>query len=160
VRAAIAGIDRDLALADVQPMTAVIERTLGGHRFPALLALLFAVSAMTLGAIGVTGVLSSDVASRRREIGVRLALGAAPGRIERAVIGRGLTLAGAGVLIGLVAALGGARVLQSMLFGVSPTDPMTFAMVGVLFAILMVAASWSPARRAARVDPLRTLRGE
>jgi putative ABC transport system permease protein len=158
VRAAIADMDADIALADVEPMSHVVDRSLGSRRFPMMLAALFAAAAVLLGAVGVVGVLSHDIAERRREIGIRLALGAAPRRIQRVFLGRGLRLAGVGVATGLGIALLATRVLQSQLFGVSATDPWTIAGVGVFFLLVIAAAAYLPARRASRLDPLTTLR--
>src|SRR6185436_18137855 len=108
-RAAIAAVDRNIALAEVEPMTRVVDRTLGNRRMPMLVAGVFASVAMALGLVGITGVLSFDVAERRREIGIRLALGATPGGIERRVLARGLGLALAGVGGGAAGALVSAR---------------------------------------------------
>jgi ABC-type antimicrobial peptide transport system permease subunit len=115
---------------------------------------------LSIGAVGVVGVLSHDVAERRREIGIRLALGAAPQRIQVAFLRRGMGLAITGIAAGLGLALVATRTLQSMLFGVSPTDPWTLAAAGVFFLLLIAAASYVPARRASRLDPLTTLRIE
>jgi predicted permease len=160
VRAAIGAVDPDIALANVEPMSSVVDRSLGSRRFPMLLAALFAAAAVMLGAVGVVGVLSHDVAERRREIGIRLALGAAPQRIQVAFLRRGMGLAITGIIAGLGLALVATRTLQSMLFGVSPTDPWTLAAAGVFFLLLIAAASYVPARRASRLDPLTTLRIE
>jgi ABC-type antimicrobial peptide transport system permease subunit len=158
VRAAIAAIDADIALEDVEPMRSVADRALGNHKFPMVLASMFALAAVLLGAVGVIGVLSQDVAERRREIGIRLALGAAPRLIERAFLGRGMRMAAIGIVAGLVMALVATRALQSMLFGVSATDPWTLTAVAAFFLVIIAAASYLPARRAARLDPLTTLR--
>ena len=121
---------------------------------------LFGAMGLVLGALGIYGVLAYLVTQRTREIGVRVALGARPAAVLRMIVGKGLRLAGAGVAVGVVAALALTRVMQGVLYGVTPTDPLTFA--GVAVALLGVAAiaSWIPARRATRVDPLVALRAE
>jgi putative ABC transport system permease protein len=158
VRAAIAGVDRDVAVDELQPLSAVVDSALGGARLPMMLATLFSLAAMTLGVVGVASILSFEVAERRPEIGVRLALGAPPAHIRRLFLLRGLGLGVAGVTGGVLAAVGAAGLLRSMLFGVSPTDPGTLAAVGTVFLAVIVLAAYLPARRAARVDPLQTLR--
>ncbi len=159
VRAAVTSIDPDIAVEDEQPLTAVVDRALGGARFPFALAAAFALAAMTLGLVGVAGVLSFDVAQRRREIGIRLALGAAPSAIRRMFVARGLWLGAAGIAAGIVGALGTARVLGTLLYGVTPNDPLTLTVVSLVFAGVIVLASAVPASRAGRVDPIETLRG-
>src|SRR6185437_10421483 len=121
---------------------------------------LFGALGLLIGGIGLYGVLAYFVMLRRREIGVRVALGADAGRVQRMVVGRGLSLAVAGILAGLAGALVLTRFMRSILFGVGTTDPATF--VGVTLVLLGVAllASWIPARRAARVDPLVAMRAE
>ncbi len=159
VRAAIARVDPDIAVDGEQPMSAVVDHALGGARFPFALAAGFAGAAMTLGLVGVAGLLSFDVAQRRREIGIRLALGAAPSTIRGMIVARGLRLGAAGIAAGTVGALAGARVLRTLLYGVTPDDPLTFAVVALGFAVVIVLAAVAPAARAGRVDPIETLRG-
>jgi putative ABC transport system permease protein len=158
IRAAIGDIDRDIALADVGPFADVVARTLGEKRFPMLLASLFAVAALSLGIVGIVGVLSFDLAERKQEIGIRLALGAAPGQITSRFLRRAAALAISGVLAGACAAVLTGRLLRAMLFGISPTDPLTIAVAGIVFVGLMLAAAYGPARRASLTDPLRSLR--
>lgn len=158
IRVAIASVDRDIAIADLQPLSGVVDHALGGVRLPLMLSALFSIVAMTLGVIGVVGVLSFDVAERRSEIGVRLALGASPSTIHRWFLVRGLWLGVSGVAAGIVAALGVAGLLRSMLFGISPTDPATLAAVSAAFLGVIALAAYVPARWAAQVDPLTTLR--
>jgi ABC-type antimicrobial peptide transport system permease subunit len=118
----------------------------------------FASAALLLAAIGVYGVMAYTVAQRRREIGVRLALGADPAGIRRLVLGRGARLAVAGVGIGLVAAIALGRVIESLLFGVTPFDGATLVTVPLVLGGMALVASWVPARRAMRLDPVTAMR--
>jgi len=118
----------------------------------------FAATAMLLAAIGLYGVLAYAVGQRTREIGIRLALGAKRGEVLRMVISQAGRLAIAGVLLGLAAAVLASRVLRSQLFEIAPTDLLTYAMVGVGLLLVALVASWIPARRASRIDPLVALR--
>jgi ABC-type antimicrobial peptide transport system permease subunit len=120
----------------------------------------FAAIAMIMAALGVFGVLSYTVTQRTRELGIRLALGAAPGAVRRMVVSQGLGLVAAGLAIGLAGSFALTRVMGGLLYGVAPTDPLTFATVGVLLALVAVAASYLPARRATRIDPILALRAE
>lgn len=158
VRAAFAVVDPNIALADVEPMRAVVDRLLGNRRGPLMVAALFAVTAFVLGLVGVTGVLSFDIAQRRREIGIRLALGATRGGIQRMVFRRGLILALSGVAAGVVGSLLCAGVMSSMLFGVSAKDPVTVVAVVCAFVTAMLVGIGVPAKRAANVDPVETMR--
>ena len=116
--------------------------------------------ALLLGAVGIYGVIAYIAAQRTREIGIRLALGAQPADVLRMVLAQGLVLAGAGIAIGLVGALAVTRVMGALLYGTSPTDPLTFAAVVPLLGAAALLASWVPARRAMRADPIAALRRE
>jgi ABC-type antimicrobial peptide transport system permease subunit len=120
----------------------------------------FAALALLLASIGIYGVLSYAVTQRRREIGVRMALGATSRTVVGMVVGRGLVLTGAGLAIGLAAAAAGTRAMKTMLYGVDAIDPVTFAGVAGLLCMVAVLACWVPALRAARVDPIVVLRDE
>ena len=116
--------------------------------------------ALFLSAIGIYGVMNYSVRQRTREIGVRLALGANRGDVIGMVVRRAMRLAGLGLLLGFAAALGAGQLIRAQLFGISPRDPLTLAAIGLLLAVVALAASWIPARRAARVNPLVALRTE
>jgi len=121
---------------------------------------IFAGLAVVLAAVGVYGLMSFLVAQRTREIGIRMAIGARAGDVLRLIVMRAVLLTGTGVALGLLGALLLTRLLESLLFGVKPTDPLTFAGVAAVLGIVAIAASVVPARRAARVDPLIALRSE
>jgi putative ABC transport system permease protein len=152
--------DPTLLVTELQPMEEWVERSMAGTRFSLLLIAMFATIAAVLAAVGLYGVLSTVVRQRTAEIGVRMALGAAPGGIFSLVVSYGLRLSAAGVAVGLIGAFGATRIMKSMLVGVKPEDPATFAAMAVVFAIIAGAASWLPARRAARLDPTVALRDE
>jgi putative ABC transport system permease protein len=163
VRAAVAAVDPDLPLANVNTMDALTEQTTGPRRFAMLLLAGFAGLAMLLACIGLYGVMSYTVTQRARELGVRVALGASAEDVLKLVLDQGLRLALAGVGIGLVAAFlltRVANVMQKMLFEVKAYDPMTFVVVPLLLIAVALLASWLPARRATRVDPMEALRSE
>lgn len=121
-------------------------------------ASIFGAVALLLVAFGLYGVLSYTVSQRRREIGVRMALGAGRGQVVRLVAGQGGALVGAGIVLGLLAAAAATRVVESVLFGVAPADPLTFAAVTAVLLVVGFFACWLPARRAARIDPMDVLR--
>jgi putative ABC transport system permease protein len=160
VRAMIAKIDPHLLITEMQPMTALVEHAQADTRFSLLLIGVFAVIAALLAAVGLYGVLSSLVRQRTAEIGVRMALGAGPGRILHLVIGHGLFLCGIGIALGLAAALALTRWMSSMLVGVRPTDPATFIAMAAVFFVIAAVSSWLPARRAAGLNPTAALRQE
>ncbi|HET7618066.1 MAG TPA: ABC transporter permease [Vicinamibacterales bacterium] len=159
-RAAIRAVDPGLAVFGVEPLELTVSRSVSQRRFTMLLLGTFALVALILAAIGVHGILSYRVAQRRREIGIRMALGAAPRSVLGLVLRDGAVLAAIGVGIGLAAALAFTRLLRSLLFGVTATDPLTFTLVTVFLACVALAAAFTPARRASRVDPLVVLRSE
>jgi predicted permease len=160
IRKAIWSVDKDQPIVRVATMEAMVARSEAQRHFALVLFECFAVVALLLAAIGIFGVLSGSVTERMREIGVRCALGASRGDILSMVLGQGITLTGIGVVIGLAGALAASQLIASMLFGVSRLDPVTYAGVILLLAGVSVVACWVPAWRAARVDPMITLRTE
>ncbi len=160
VRQAVREVDPALALFGVEPLADTIQGTLAQRRFTMLVLAAFAAAALLLAAVGVHGVLSYAVAQRTREIGIRVALGADLATVRRLVLGDGARLTALGVTIGLGGALALSRAMRSLLFGVEAFDGMTFATVATLLAAVALLASWLPARRAARVEPMEVLRGE
>ena len=158
LRAVVGEIDPALAVFGVEPLEATVRRSVGTERFAMILLSLLSGLALTLAVIGVHGVLSYAVADRRRELGVRAALGAGRGRLMRMVAGEGLVVAAAGIGAGVAAALVASRALASLLFGVSSTDPWTYAAVAAALTAVALAATVLPARRAASVDPGALLR--
>lgn len=160
VRSAIQALDRNLAITNVQTIHEVLDQGLWAPRMAAALLTIFGLLALTLSGIGVYGVLSYSVSQQTREIGVRMALGATPGEVLRWVVGQGFRLAGAGLLIGIVAGLLLMRFVSSLLFGISTHDPATFGVVAVVLGIVAFFACYIPARRATRVSPVVALRYE
>jgi predicted permease len=160
VRTEIAKLNPQLVITDLQSMDAVVHEAQAGTRFSLLLIGVFALIAAILAGVGLFGVLATVVRQRTAEIGVRMALGAAPYNVFRLMLGQGLGLSFAGVVLGLIAALALTRAMISMLVGVKPTDPLTFAGTAAVFLILAGIASWFPAGRAASLDPATALREE
>ena len=160
VRAAIAGIDKDQPVTRMRTMDEVAAEATERPRFRAALVSVFAAMALVLAAVGIFGVLTFSVRERRREFGVRMALGATSVDILRLVLGAGVRIAGSGALIGVASAAVLTRTLASLLFGVTPLDPMTFAAAPALLVITALIACVGPAVRAVRVDPAVTLRQE
>ena len=160
VRAAVRTVDPELPLANVNSMDHLIEQSTGSRRFAMLLLGGFALLAMTLASIGLYGVMSYTVTQRARELGVRLALGADAREVLGLVLLQGLRLALTGVAIGLLAAFAVTRVMKNMLFNLSATDPLTFLTIALLLVAVALVASYLPALRATRVDPIVALRSE
>ncbi len=160
IRDEIRKIGAQLLVNDLQPMDALLVKARAGTRFSLLLIGVFAIIAALLAGVGLYGVLSTLVRQRTAEIGVRMALGAAPSGIFSLVVREGLRMSTLGIAIGLVAAFELTRALESMLVGVKRTDPMTFAAIAALFYLITALASWLPARRAAALDPTEALRQE
>jgi putative ABC transport system permease protein len=160
LRREVTALDPDLALSRVQPLEEVLSSSLSRRRFTASLLGIFAGVALALSAIGIFGVMTTMVTQRTREIGIRMALGAQPRDVRALVVRQGATLAGIGLVIGLVGAVVLSRLLTGLLYGVSASDPVTLAGVALLLGSVALAASYFPARRATRVDPLEALRSE
>ena len=160
VREVVRGMGKETFINQLQPMDSLVTAAQGQTRFSLLLIGVFSAIAALLAGVGLYGVLATSVRQRTAEIGVRMALGAAPSRIFRLMVGKGLFLSAIGIGIGLIAAFIATRVLASMLVEVKPTDPVTFISVAVLFLVIAVLASFLPARRAAGLDPTTALRNE
>ncbi|HEV8375499.1 MAG TPA: ABC transporter permease, partial [Candidatus Polarisedimenticolia bacterium] len=160
VRAQVYVVDRNQPLSRIRTMEQLVGESVGPRRLSMLLLGGFAALALFLAAIGIYGVLAYSVTQRIHEIGIRMALGARRGDVLRLVVGQGLKLVVAGVVLGLAAAVPLARLLSGMLFGVSVTDPWTFAGIPVVLCAVALIACYLPARRAANVDPLAALRVE
>jgi predicted permease len=160
VRVAIRGIDPDVPLASTSTMAELMDRTLGARRLSVRLLAFFSALAALLAALGIYGVVSHMVTLRTRELGVRMALGAGSGRLLRMVLREGLALALGGVVLGMAGAFGLTRLIAAQLFGVAPTDPLTFVATAALLVLAAVVATLVPAGRAARVDPMVALRAE
>ncbi len=160
VRAAVADLDPELPIGEVKTIEQLISESTGQPRFRSFLLAAFAALALLLAAVGVYGLISFSVAQRVPELGVRLALGASPWQVFRLVIGRGVQLAVAGVIIGLAVAAAAARLVGGLLFNTSTTDPVIYACVSLLLLTIAALACYVPARRAMRVDPMTALRSE
>ncbi|HEY2804321.1 MAG TPA: ABC transporter permease [Gemmatimonadales bacterium] len=160
IRASVHSVDADLPLANVNTMDALIEQSTGPRRFAMLLLGVFAGVALLLASIGLYGVMSYTVTQRARELGVRVALGANTSNVLGLVLGQGARLALLGVVIGLAASFGVTRVMRKMLFNTSTSDPITFAAISLLLIAVAMLASYIPARRATKVDPIVALRAD
>jgi putative ABC transport system permease protein len=160
VRAAVAEVEPRVAVFDVQPMQSLVDHAMAPMRFALVLISVFAAVAVLLAAVGLYGVLSTSVRQRTAEIGLRIAIGAPAHSILGLIIGEGVKLSVAGIVLGLGAAFVLTRLIRSLLYGIAPTDPATFAVVVLLFLWIAVLASWLPARRAARLPPTTALRDE
>jgi len=160
VRNEVWTIDKDVPVSQVASMEQVIAGATGGPRFNLLLLNLFASVALILAAVGIYGVMAYSVSQRTHEIGIRLALGAQTTDVIKLVVGQGMALTLIGVAIGLAAAFAVTRLMSSLLFGVSATDPLTFAVIALLLLLVALVACYLPARRATKVDPMVALRYE
>lgn len=158
VRDRVRRIDGGVPISDLRTMRDRASRTMAAPRFQSMLFGAFAGTALMLAAIGIYGVMAFSVGQRVREIGVRMALGADRSGVRRLVLGRGLTLATIGIVIGLGLAFTLVRFLEGMLFGVSPSDPATYLVVAAVIGVVAAAASWIPAVRATRIEPVEALR--
>jgi predicted permease len=158
VRDAIRSADPELAVFDITTLEATVLRSIARERSTMRLLGAFAIIALFLALIGVHGVLSYTVSQRRRELGVRLALGAERRNVLSMVVGQGMRLVAVGLVIGLLAAAAGTRLLSTLLFGVDTIDPLTFGAVSLLVGTVALVAAWLPARRATAIDPAITLR--
>lgn len=160
VRQRIRRINENLPMADVKTLTKQIDQSLMQERLVATLSTLFAFLGLALACVGLYGIMAYDVARRTNEIGIRMVLGAQKNTVLRLVVGRGMLLALVGVGIGIVGALGLTRLLSKSLYGVKPTDPLTFVIVSIVLSGMALLACYIPARRAASIDPMQALRAE
>jgi predicted permease len=156
----IAAVDRDRPAPKVLALAQVVDDAMGGPRFNLTLLNLFAALALILAAVGVYGVMAHVVSRKTHEIGIRLALGAQIAQVRRMIVGHGMGLTAIGVVLGLLCALAATRLITTLLFEVSPTDPGVFAALSLLLALVALLACYLPARRATRTDPMSALRQE
>ena len=160
IRDQVRGLDPDQPVTSVRTMDQLLSRTLSEAKFSLLLFGLFGALALVLAAIGIYGVMATAVTQQTHEIGLRMALGAQKRDVLRLVIGEGMMLALVGVAAGLASAVALTRLMSTLLFGVSATDPTTMALITLLLAAVALLACYLPARRAAKVDPMVALRYE
>ncbi len=160
VQTAIWGVNANLPLANVRTLNDILAQSMARTSFISVMLAIAAAVALALGVVGIYGVISYIVSQRTREIGVRMALGADRRDVSRMVLRQGMILAGIGVIVGLIAAVGLTRLMSSLLYGVEATDPVTFGVVAALLTAVALVASYLPALRASRIDPLEALRFE
>ena len=160
LHAAIRNLDPKLPVVNLQSMASVVTGSVAQPRFVMTLMGIFAGVALVLGAVGIYGVMSYSVAQRTNEIGVRIALGAGGREVSRMVVGQGMRVAVVGIAVGVVAAVATTRAMAGLLFNVSTTDPLTYAVVATLLTIVALIASYLPARRATLVDPMTAIRAQ
>lgn len=160
VRRELEGLDAQLTPSKIRTMETVIADSTTRENFNMLLLTVFAAVALLLAAVGIYGLMSYAVEQRTQEIGIRVALGAGPGTVMKMILGQGMRLVLAGVVVGLAAAFGLTRLLAGLLFGVKAGDPLTFAAVAIMLTVVALFAAFVPAQRAMRVDPIIALRGE
>jgi putative ABC transport system permease protein len=160
VRSVVRELDPLLPVANLSTLDTYVRRAMASTRFALILIASFGAIALLLAAVGLYGVLAFAVRQRTAEIGLRVAMGATQRRILGLVVSQGLALGLAGVGIGTLGALALTRVMRSLLVGVTPTDPLTFSSIALAFLLVAAFASWLPARRAARIDPITALRAD
>jgi putative ABC transport system permease protein len=160
VRRAIDEVDPNLAISQVRMLQDIVDRASDQMSFTMILLAIAATVALLLGAIGIYGVISYIVAQRTGEIGVRLAMGAEPRTVARMILRQGGMVTLLGIVAGLIAALAGSQLIRSLLYGVSPRDPIVFSLTTVALLVVALLACWLPARRASRLSPLDALRTE
>ncbi len=158
VRRAVWSVNAGLSLASEQTMQQVYDASMARTSFTLVLLAIAAAMALTLGVVGIYGVIAYAVSQKTREIGIRLALGAQHSELKRMFVLHGLKLTASGVALGLVAALGLTRLMSAVLFGVSPFDPVTYLIMPLILLAVTLAASYLPARKAAHVDPVEALK--
>ena len=159
-RAKVRELDRNVPISNVNTMEQLVQQSVAQRRFGMFLLGIFALLALVLAAIGIYGVLAFVIGISRREIAIRLALGATRGRVVRLIVRQGMTLVAFGITVGLVVAYYATAVLSTQLFGVTATDPLTFAAVPLVLAGIALAASYLPSRAASRIDPQQALKSD
>src|SRR5262245_9603980 len=157
---AIRSLNPEQPVAEIRTMDSLMAKSMARARFNTLLMAVFAAVALILASVGIYGVMANYVTQRTQEIGIRMALGARTGDVMKLVIGQGMRLVLAGLVMGLAGTVGLTRLMKKMLFGVSTTDPMTYAVIALLLTLVALLACWIPARRATRLDPLVSLHNE
>jgi len=160
VRKAVWDIDKDQPVSNIRTMEAILADSIARQRFSMLLLAIFAGVALVLAGVGIYGVMSYSVAQRTREIGIRMALGAQTSAVLKLAVGYGMKLVIIGIAVGLIAAFALTRVMSTLLFGVTATDPATFTLISLLLVAVAALASYIPARRATKVNPIIALRYE
>ncbi len=160
IRAAVRSVDQDVPIPEMRTMQTILEESVARRRFNMMLSGIFAASALLLAALGIYGVVSYTVARRTNEVGIRMALGARPWQLRQMVLGQALLPVFAGLTLGVAAALGTGRIVESMLYEVGSQNPTIIILVVTLLATVAVAACWSPTQRATRVNPIEALRYE
>ncbi len=160
IREAVSAVNADLPLSQVRSLREVYDQSMARTSMTLVMLGIAGAMALLLGIVGIYGVLAYAVAQRQREVGIRLALGAQPRAVKRMFVYRGMTLSAVGIALGAAAAAGLTRSMSSLLFGVTPVDAATFAAAAGVLVVAALAASYIPARRAAAVDPVETLRGQ
>jgi len=160
IRQAVSAVNADLPIAQVRPLSEVYDQSMARTSLTLVMLGIAGAMALLLGIVGIYGVLAYAVAQRQREVGIRLALGAEPGAVKRMFVSQGMMIAGIGIAVGAAVAAGLTRSMSSLLFGVTPVDAATFAAAAGVLVVAALAASYIPARRAAAVDPVETLRAQ
>lgn len=160
LRRTVQAVDPDLPITDLRTQREQINATLQVERTLAALTTGFGLLALALACVGIYGVMAYSVAQRTNEIGIRLALGAQPGRVRRMILRESAVLSAVGIVVGAGAAFGLARLVKSMLYGIAPNDPLTYTCGALLLLCVALLASWIPARRAASIEPMQALRHE
>ena len=160
IQSAVWSVEKDLPITSVATMEKIRSRSIAQPRLTALLLSVFAALALILATVGIYGVMAYSVTQRTHEMGLRMALGASAPDVLALVVGQGMLLAAIGVALGIAGAFAMTRVLEKFLWGVRPTDPVTFTAVSLLLAAIAILASYLPARRATHVDPMVALRYE
>lgn len=160
IRSAVSAVDRDLPVSRLYTVDQLMNESVAAPRFRTMLVTLFAMLGLVLAAVGIYGVMAYTVSERTRELGVRVALGATRREVLRMVMTEAAALAAAGVGLGIAGAAATTRLMAALLFGVTPTDPSTFASIAAILMVIALAGSYVPARRATRVDPMAALRSE